>query len=165
MTVELREVTTLRQLKTFVKFPLSLYKGDPYYVPAMYSDELNTLRTDRNPAFEDSKARYWLAYRDGRVVGRVAAIIVPKHEQKWGENYMRFGWIDFIDDAEVLSTLMGAVEKWAREEGKDGVHGPLGFTDLDREGMLVEGFNEMTTLATIYNYPYYPKQLEALGYA
>ncbi len=164
MTVETREVTTLRQLKTFVKFPLSLYKGDPYYVPAMYSDELNTLRTDRNPAFEDSKARYWLAYRDGRVVGRVAAMIVPKHEQKWGENYMRFGWIDFIDDAEVLSTLMGAVEKWAREEGKDGVHGPLGFTDLDREGMLVEGFNEMTTLATIYNYPYYPKQLEALGY-
>ena len=164
MTVELREVTTLRQLKTFVKFPLSLYKGNPYYVPAMYTDELNTLRSDRNPAFEDSKARYWLAYRDGKGVGRIAAMIVPKHEQKWGENYMRFGWIDFIDNAEVLSALIGAVEQWAREEGKEGVHGPLGFTDLDREGMLVEGFNEMTTLATIYNYPYYPKRLEALGY-
>lgn len=164
MSVEIREVTTIRQLKTFIKFPLALYKKNPYYVPAMYNDELNTLRWDRNPAFEDARARYWLAYRDGKVVGRVAAMIIPKHAKKWGQNHMRFGWIDFIDDAEVVSALMGAVEDWAREEGKDAVHGPLGFTDLDREGMLVEGFNEMTTLATIYNYPYYPKHLEALGY-
>lgn len=164
MSVEIREVTTIRQLKTFIKFPLALYKNDPYYVPAIYNDELNTLRRDRNPAFEDARARYWLAYRDGKVVGRVAAMIISKHAQKWGQNHMRFGWIDFIDDAEVVSALMGAVEAWAREEGVDAVHGPLGFTDLDREGMLVEGFNEMTTLATIYNYPYYPKHLEALGY-
>lgn len=164
MTVELREVTTLRQLKTFIRFPLVLYKDNPYYVPALYNDELNTLRWDRNPAFEDARARYWLAYRDGRVAGRIAAMIIPKHERKWGQNLMRFGWIDFIDDPEVVSALMETVEKWAKEEGKEGVHGPLGFTDLDREGMLVEGFNEMTTLATIYNYPYYPKHLEALGY-
>jgi GNAT superfamily N-acetyltransferase len=164
MPVEIREVTTLRQLKTFIKFPLALYKNNPYYVPAIYNDELNTLRWDRNPAFEDARARYWLAYRDGKVVGRVAAMVIPKHAQKWGQNHMRFGWIDFIDDAEVVSALMGKVEAWAREEGKVAVHGPLGFTDLDREGMLVEGFDEMTTLATIYNYPYYPKRLEALGY-
>ena len=164
MSVEIREVTTIRQLKTFIRFPLALYKNNPYYVPALYNDELNTLRWDRNPAFEDARARYWLAYRDGRVVGRIAAMIIPKHERKWGQNLMRFGWIDFIDDVEVVSALMDTVEKWAKEEGKKGVHGPLGFTDLDREGMLVEGFNEMTTLATIYNYPYYPKHLEALGY-
>lgn len=164
MTVEIKEVTTLRQLKTFIKFPLSLYKANPYYVPAMYGDELNTLRKDRNPAFEDARARYWLAYRSGKVVGRVAAMIIPKEKIKWGVNLMRFGWIDFIDDAEVVKALMGAVEAWAKEEGTDGVHGPLGFTDLDREGMLVEGFNEMTTLATIYNYPYYPQRLEELGY-
>jgi GNAT superfamily N-acetyltransferase len=164
MSVEIREVTTIRQLKTFIKFPLALYKNNPYYVPAIYNDELNTLRWDRNPAFEDARARYWLAFRDGKVVGRVAAMIIPKYAQKWGQNHMRFGWIDFIDDAEVVSALMGRVEAWAREEGMDAVHGPLGFTDLDREGMLVEGFNEMTTLATIYNYPYYPKHLEALGY-
>lgn len=164
MTVEIREVTSIRQLKTFIRFPLSLYRGNPYYVPAMYSDELNTLRVDRNPAFEDARARYWLAYRDGKVVGRIAGMIVPKHEQKWGENYMRFGWIDFIDDRDVVSALLNTVEEWARQENKEGLHGPLGFTDLDREGMLVEGFNEMTTLATLYNYPYYPQHLEALGY-
>ena len=164
MTVEIKEVTTIRQLKTFIKFPLSLYRGSPYYVPALYTDELNTLRWDRNPAFEDARARYWLAYRDGKVVGRIAGMIISKHQQKWGQNLMRFGWIDFIDDAEVVRALMETVEQWAKEEGKEGVHGPLGFTDLDREGMLVEGFNEMTTLATIYNYPYYPKHLEALGY-
>ncbi len=164
MTVEIKEVTTIRQLKTFVKFPLSLYKGSQYYVPALYADELNTLRWDRNPAFEDARARYWLAYRDGKVAGRIAAMIISKHEQKWGQNLMRFGWIDFVDDAEVVKALMETVEQWAREEGKEGIHGPLGFTDLDREGMLVEGFKEMTTLATIYNYSYYPEQLESLGY-
>ncbi len=164
MPVELREVTSLRELKKFIRFPLSLYKNNPYYVPSLFLDDFNTLRKDRNPAFEDARARYWLAYRDGKMVGRIAGIIVPKHEKKWGENYMRFGWIDFIDDREVVQALIGVVEEWARQEGKDGVHGPLGFTDLDREGMLVEGFNEMVTMATIYNYPYYPKYLEELGY-
>lgn len=164
MTVEIKEVNTLRQLKTFIRFPLSLYKGNPYYVPNMFSDELNTLRADRNPAFEEATARYWLAYKGGKVAGRVAAMIVPKHEIKWGEKYMRFGWLDFINDTEVVSALMSTVEAWAKEEGKNGIHGPLGFTDLDREGMLVEGFEEVTTLATIYNYPYYPHHLEELGY-
>lgn len=164
MAVEIREVKTIKDLKTFIRYPLTLYKGNPYYVPNLFADELNTLRADRNPAFEDARARYWLAYRDNKIVGRVAAMIVLRHELKWGEKYMRFGWIDFIDDPEVVKALMDQVEGWARQEGKEGVHGPLGFTDLDREGMLVEGFEEMTTLATIYNYPYYPKRLEELGY-
>ncbi|NMC17388.1 MAG: GNAT family N-acetyltransferase [Chloroflexi bacterium] len=164
MAVEIREVTTIKGLKKFIRYPLTLYKGSPYYVPNLFADELNTLRADRNPAFEDARARYWMAYRENQAVGRVAAMIVPRHEEKWGEKYMRFGWIDFIDDAEVVKALMDTVENWARQEGKLGVHGPLGFTDLDREGMLVEGFDEMTTLATIYNYPYYPQRLEELGY-
>ncbi len=164
MAIEIREVTTVNGLRKFIRYPLALYKGSPYYVPNLFADELNTLRADRNPAFEDARARYWLAYRDGKAVGRVAAMIVPRHEEKWGEKYLRFGWIDFVDDPEVVKALMDQVEGWARQEGKEGVHGPLGFTDLDREGMLVEGFEEMTTLATIYNYPYYPERLEELGY-
>lgn len=165
MTVDIREVANNNELKTFIRYPHTLYKGNPYYVPSLFIDELNTLRKDKNPAFADSRARYWLAYRDGRIVGRVAALLVPKHEQKWGEKYMRFGWLDFIDDAEVAQALMGAVEQWAKEEGMQGVHGPLGFTDLDREGMLVEGYEDIATLATNYNYPYYLKRMEELGYA
>jgi len=164
MTLEIREVTNNKELRTFIRFPLSLYKGNPYYVPALYMDEMNTLRKDKNPAFEDAKAKYWLAYRNGKVVGRVAGIHVPKHEIKWGEKYVRFGWIDFIDDPEVSAALIGAVEDWAKEMGMEGIHGPLGFTDLDREGMLIDGFDEISCLATIYNYPYYPKHIEALGY-
>ena len=164
MTVEIHEVTTRQQLKAFIRFPLSLYKNHPYYVPALFMDEMNTLRKDKNAAFEDAQARYWLAYRDDKIVGRVAGIYVPKHERKWGEKFIRFGWIDFIDDAEVSAALIGEVEKWAREMGMKGIHGPLGFTDLDREGMLIDGFDELATYATIYNFPYYQKHIEALGY-
>ncbi len=165
MTVTIKEVTTLNELKAFIRFPLSLYRGHPNYVPALFFDELNTLRRDKNPAFEHCEARYWLAYRDGRIVGRIAGILNHLHIEKWNERYMRFGWIDFIDDEAVSAALLGAVETWAREAGMDAVHGPLGFTDMDREGMLVEGFDELATLATIYNYPYYPQYLEKLGYA
>jgi hypothetical protein len=165
MTVEIREVTSNRDLKTFIRFPLTLYKGNKYYVPSLFFDEMNMLRKDKNPAFADAKARYWLAYREGKIVGRVAALVLSKHEQKWGEKYMRFGWFDFIDDGEVSKALMGTVETWAKELGMKGIHGPLGFTDLDREGMLIEGFDEVATLATYYNYPYYQKHIEDLGYA
>ena len=164
MPLEIREVKTNTELKTFIRVPLSLYKGNPYYVPSLFADEMNTLRADKNPAFADAKARYWLAYRDGKVVGRIAGLYVPKHEIKWGDKYLRFGWIDFIDDPEVVKALMDQVDGWARELGMKGIHGPLGFTDLDREGMLVEGFDQLATLATIYNYPYYPKRLEELGF-
>lgn len=165
MTITLKEVTTLRDLKTFVRFAPKLYAGNPYYVPALFFDELNTLRRDRNPAFEHCEARYWLAYKDGKLAGRVAAILNHKHIEKWGQKYLRFGWLDFVDDVEVSAALLGAVEVWARETGMEAVHGPLGFTDLDREGMLIEGFAEVATLSTNHNFPYYPKHMERLGYA
>jgi ribosomal protein S18 acetylase RimI-like enzyme len=163
--IQLKEVKTLRDLRTFAKFPLQLYRGHPYYVPTLISDDINTLRRDKNPAFDFCEARYWLAYREGRVAGRIAAIYNPHHAEHWGQPYLRFGWIDFVDDPAVSAALLGAVEGWAREKGLIAVHGPLGFTDLDREGMLVEGFDELGTLATSYNYAYYPTHLEHLGYA
>lgn len=164
MTIEIKEIFSKRDLKKFVRFPLKLYKGSPYYVPSLFQDEMNTLSKDRNPAFTSSKARFWLAYKDGELAGRIAGMLIPQEEEKWGEKTIRFGWIDFIDDPQVAKALLAQVEDWAHEEGMTSVHGPLGFTDLDREGMMVEGFNEMTTLATIYNYPYYPNRLEELGY-
>lgn len=164
MTVELREVETLRDLRTFVTYPLALYRGNPYYVPTLIQDDIHTLRRDRNPAFDFCEARYWLAYSGKQVVGRLAAIVNPHHLVHWHQAYLRFGWTDFVDDPDVTAALFGAAEAWAREKGLTAVHGPLGFTDLDREGMLVEGFDELGTMATFYNYPYYPEHLERLGY-
>lgn len=165
MSVTLKEVSSLSELRAFIRFPSALYRGNPYWVPALFPDEYNTLRRDRNPAFEHCQARYWLAYREGRIVGRVAAILNRKHIEKWGQPYLRFGWLDFADDPQVSAALLGAVEGWARELGLAAVHGPLGFTDLDREGMLIEGFEELATLSTNYNYPYYPEHMQRLGYA
>jgi GNAT superfamily N-acetyltransferase len=164
MTITLQEVHTKRQLKQFVKFPLRLYRGNPYYVPAMYSGELTTLDREKNPAFEYCEARYWLAYEGRRVVGRVAAIINPRYNEKWNRPYMRFAWLDFMDDPAISAALIGAVEDWAREKGFKAVHGPIGFTGLDREGQLVEGFEELATMATQYNYAYYNDHLDRLGY-
>ncbi|MRR09159.1 hypothetical protein EG831_03540 [bacterium] len=165
MPVVIREVTDKKDLKRFIHFPFSLYRGHPNWVPPLLLDEFHTLRRDKNPAFEYCEARYWLAYKDGRLAGRIAGIINRRYIEKWGNTYARFGWVDFIDDAEVVESLFGAVEQWARERGMTGIHGPLGFTDMDHEGMLVEGFNELGTLAAIYNHPYYPRRLEAIGYA
>jgi GNAT superfamily N-acetyltransferase len=164
MTIEIKEVFTLKDLKSFIHFPFDLYRGNPNWVPTLLFDELNTLRRDKNPAFEHCETKYWLAWRDNRIVGRVAAILNRKHIEKWGQRYMRFGWIDFIDDSSVSAALMKTVETWAKDSGMLAVHGPLGFTDLDREGMLVDGFDELATLATIYNHPYYPQHMEKLGY-
>ncbi|MBN1267168.1 MAG: GNAT family N-acetyltransferase [Anaerolineales bacterium] len=164
MSVQIKEVKTRRELKLFIQFPHTLYRGNPYWVPNLFSDDLNTLRWDKNPAFAHCKARYWLAYVNGHIAGRIAAIMNNAHIEKWGQHYMRFGWFDFIDDPAVSTALLKQVENWALEESKTAVHGPLGFTDLDREGMLVEGFEELGTLATIYNYPYYPEHLENAGY-
>jgi len=164
MAVELREVTNRRGLRAFVQFPLGLYRGHPFYVPTLFEDDVNTLDWNRNPAFAFCQARYWLAYRDGEAVGRIAAIHNPRHAEKWGEPYLRFGWIDFVDDPEASAALLGAVEDWARRKDLKAVHGPLGFTDLDREGMLIEGFDELGTLATAYSYPYYPEHMARLGY-
>jgi hypothetical protein len=164
MAVEIRKVESGKDLRQFIDFPVRLYWDEPNYVPAPRLDEMRTLRKDRNPAFEFCEAEYWTAWKDGRITGRIAGIINHRYIEKWGNKYARFGWIDFIDDPEVSKSLLETVERWAASKGMKAVHGPLGFTDLDREGMLVEGFDQMATLATIYNYPYYPKHLEALGY-
>ncbi len=162
--VKIVKVENQRQLNTFIKFPFELYKDSPYWVPPLISDEKFTLDRTKNPAFEYSDARLWLAYKEGKVVGRIAGIINHSYISKWGKRYARFGWIDFIDDYEVSKALFDTVEAWARENELEGVHGPLGFCDLDKEGMLIEGFEEMGTFITIYNYPYYMKHIEAYGY-
>ncbi|HET7839114.1 MAG TPA: GNAT family N-acetyltransferase [Rectinemataceae bacterium] len=165
MSLEIRRVENLRQLKAFIRFPYRIYGGDPCWVPPLDFDDLGTLRKDKNPAFEHCEAEYWIAYRDGSPVGRIAGIINHPANEKWGTKLARFGWIDFVEDFEVAEALLRTVEDWARSKGLEGVHGPLGFTDFDREGMLVEGFAELATLATNYNRPYYPQYLERLGYA
>jgi GNAT superfamily N-acetyltransferase len=164
MDVQIKEVATKQDLKSFINFPFTLYRGNPYWVPNLVSDDLNTLGKDKNPAFETCDARYWLAYRNGKIAGRVAAILNHPHVEKWDQKYMRFGWLDFVDDLAVSGALVRTVEDWAKEKGMAAVHGPLGFTDMDREGMLVEGFDELATMATYYNHPYYPAHLEKLGY-
>jgi ribosomal protein S18 acetylase RimI-like enzyme len=160
----IKEVSSRKELKQFVRFPFSLYENHSCWVPPLILEELHTLRRDKNPAFEYCDARYWLAYKDGNIAGRIAGIINHRYVEKWGNNYARFGWVDFVDDPEVASSLFGTVEQWAMEKGMTGIHGPLGFTDMDHEGMLVEGFDELGTLAAIYNHPYYPGHLESLGY-
>lgn len=164
MSVEVIKVETIKQLKEFVNYNYELYKNCPYAVPELYEDAVNTLRKDRNAAFEFCEADYFLAMRDGKIVGRVAAIINKRANEQWGLKAARFGWVDFIDDAEVSAALISAVEQWARERGMTELQGPLGFTDFDREGMLVEGFDRLGTMATIYNYPYYPQHMERLGF-
>lgn len=164
MSITIKEVSDPRSLRKFIDFPCQLYKHNPYWVPSLRSDELNTLRKDKNPAFAFCQAKYWLAYKDGKLVGRVAGIINPRYQERWGNNYARFGWIDFVDDAQVSRALLHTVEEWAKEQGMQAVHGPLGFTDLDPEAMLVEGFEEMGTLAAIYNHPYYATHMEGAGY-
>jgi GNAT superfamily N-acetyltransferase len=162
--VEIVKVENQRQLNTFIKFPHKLYKDNPYWVPPMTSDEKFTLNKEKNPAFEYCEAELWLACKDGKTAGRIAGIINHSFIEKWGKKYARFGWVDFIDDYEVSKALFDTVEAWAKEKGLECVHGPLGFCDLDKEGMLVQGFEEMGTFITIYNYPYYMKHLEAYGY-
>lgn len=164
MSVKIVKVENNRQLKRFVNFVNELYKGNPYFVPELFTDAMNTLRKDRNAAFEFCDADYFLAYKDGKLAGRIAVIVNNKANEVWGLKAARFGWVDFIDDAEVVDALFATAEAWARERGLTELQGPLGFTDLDREGMLIEGFDRLGTMATIYNHPYYPKHLERLGY-
>ena len=164
MAVTIIPVKTRKELKQFIRFNYELYKNNPYSVPDLYEDMLGTLDPKRNPAFDFCEAECFLAMRDGKIVGRVAAIINKHANEKWNINAVRFGWIDFIDDQEVSKALLDTVEQWGRERGMSEIQGPLGFTDLDPEGMLIEGFDRISTMATIYNYPYYPIHMEKLGY-
>lgn len=164
MTLQIKTVSTRKELKVFVRFANKMYKGNKYYVPAMPMDELNTLDPAKNAAYEFSEAELYLAYKGKEVVGRVAAIINHKANDAWKVKQVRFGWIDFIDDINVSSALLDAVAEFGRSRGMTQIVGPLGFTDFDPEGMLVEGFDKLSTMALIYNHPYYPEHMKQLGY-
>ncbi len=164
MAVTIKKVSTKRDLKRFIRFNYELYKHNPYSVPDLYDDMLNTFNKQKNAAFEFCEAEYFLAYKEGKLVGRVAAIINRRANETWQKKEVRFGWIDFIDDTEVSEALIRAVEQWGKERGMTHIQGPLGFTDMDAEGMLIEGFDQLGTMATIYNYPYYPAHIERLGF-
>lgn len=163
MSVEIKKVTTKSELKRFIRFNYEFYKDNPYSVPDLYDDMLNTFSPKKNAAFEFCEADYFLALRDGKIVGRVAAIINRRANETWNRKTVRFGWIDFVDDMEVSTALIDTVKQWGKERGMTEIEGPLGFTDMDAEGMLVEGFDQLSTMATIYNYPYYPQHMERLG--
>lgn len=164
--IEIRQIEPKRSnLKRFTRFQIDLYRGNEYYVPPMITDDVNTLDPQRNPAFDFCEAAYFMAYKGGKPVGRIAVIINRQVNEKEGKKNARFGFVDFIDDESVSSALFRAAEQWARDKGMQALVGPLGFTDLDHEGMLVDGFEELSTMATIYNYPYYARHLEALGYS
>ncbi len=162
--VEVREVQTKSELRKFVNYPNVLYRDVPQFIPSLYGDDLSDWDPRKNPAFDYCEAKCFLAWRDGEIVGRIGAILSRRANEKWNLNRMRFSQVDFIDDPEVSAALFKAVEDFAREKGCDEVHGPLGFTDLDREGMLVEGFDRRSMFITYYNHPYYNTHLERLGY-
>ena len=162
-SVEIRKVNTSKELKRFIRFNYEFYKGNPYSVPDLYDDMLRTFSPAKNPAFEFCEADYFMAYRNGKPVGRVAAIINHRANETWNRKEVRFGWIDFIDDLEVSQALLHTVAQWGKQRGMDTLTGPLGFTDMDAEGMLIEGFDQLSTMATTYNYPYYPQHMERLN--
>ena len=162
--VEIREVKTRAERKIFCDLPNRFYMDNPNFVPAFFGDDVDDWDEKKNPAFEYCEAKSWLAYRDGEVVGRIGAILSHAANEKWGTKRMRFSQVDFIDDPEVSKALFDTVEQWAREKGMEEVHGPLGFCDLDREGMLVDGFDRRSMFYTYYNDPYYLDHLTALGY-
>lgn len=164
-SITIKKVETKEDLKAFIEFHYDLYEGNEYDVPNLYSDEVNTLSKEKNAAFDFCVANYYLAIRENKVVGRVAAIINNRANEKWNQKRVRFGWIDFIEDKEVLEALLKAVEDFGKAHGMNEIVGPLGFTDMDPEGMLTWGFDQLGTMPTIYNYDYYPRLLESLpGY-
>lgn len=165
MAVEIREITpTKSNLKKYTKFGIDLYKGNDYYVPPLIMDDVETLSPDKNPAFDYCKAKSWMAYRDGKPVGRITGIINTVVNERTGKRDLRFGFLDFIDDKEVVDALFDALAEWGRSQGLTSMVGPIGFSDMDHEGMLTEGFEELGTMATIYNYPYYPQHMERMGF-
>lgn len=162
--VTIKRVTSKNELRKFVSYPNKLYKDVSQFVPAFYGDDMADWDKKKNPAFEYCEAECFLAYRDGEIVGRIGAILSHKANATWNTNYMRFSQVDFIDDDEVSSALFNAVEEYAREKGCDKIQGPLGFCDMDREGMLIEGYDNISLSITYYNHPYYNTHLEKLGY-
>ena len=165
MALEIRKITPRRgELKRFVHFGIEMYNGNEFFVPPLVMDEINTLNPKNNPAFESCESAYFMAFDAGKPVGRIAGIINNVVNEKTGKKTVRFGYIDFIDDRKVSEALIKTVEEWGKSKGMEEIAGPLGFTDLDPEGMLIEGFDQESTMATIYNYPYYKEHIEALGF-
>ena len=161
--VEIREIRTKRELKQFIQFANDLYADCPYYCPPLFFDEMNCFNAEKNPALEVCEFQLWMAFRDGKAVGRIAGIINHRANEKWGYKHVRFGWFDFIDDPEVSRALLDTVVAWGKERGMDALNGPVGFTDFDHEGLLLEGYEYLAVMASLYNYPYYVKHVEAYG--
>lgn len=163
MSVTIKEIHTRRELREFIEFANRLYKDCPYYCPPLFFDEMNCFDAEKNPALEVCDYQLWMAYRDGQAVGRVAGIINHRANEKWGYKHVRFGWFDFVDDREVSKALLDTVVAWGKERGMDALNGPVGFTDFDHEGLLLEGYDYLAVMASLYNYPYYVKHVEAYG--
>jgi len=161
--IKIQTVRTKQQLQQFVQFYYDLYRDNDHAVPFLYSDEMATLKRDKNPSFECCEAEYFLAVKDSRIVGRIAAIINRRANERWNCRQVRFGWFDFIDDIEVSTELLKAAEDWGRKKGMTEIIGPMGFIDTDREGMLVDGFDQLATMYVNYNEPYYPRHMERIG--
>jgi len=161
MAIEIRQINSKRELKQFIQFANDLYVDCPYYCPPLFFDEMNCFEPDHNPALEVCEYQLWMAFRDGKAVGRIAGIINHKANEKWNYKHVRFGWFDFIDDLEVSRTLLDTVVAWGKERGMDALNGPVGFTDFDHEGLLIDGYDYPAVMASLYNYPYYVKHMEA----
>ncbi len=163
MAVEIREIHTKRELRRFIQFANDLYKDCPYYCPPLFFDEMNCFNVETNPALEVSEYQLWMAYRDGKPVGRIAGIINRRANETWNYKHVRFGWFDFIDDLEVSKALLDTVAAWGKERGMDALNGPVGFTDFDHEGLLLEGYDYPAVMSSLYNYPYYVQHMDAYG--
>jgi hypothetical protein len=164
MAVIIREVSSKKELKEFIWFGINMYKDCEFAAPPLMMDDLLNLTKGKNPALDFCDLALFVAYKENKMVGRIAAIINPVANDTWKEKNARFGWVDFIDDMEVSKALFDKAIVWAKSKGMTSIHGPLGFTDFDHEGLLIEGYDKLGTLATIYNYPYYPKHIEKYGF-
>ena len=163
MALEIREITTRKELKQFIEFTNTLYRECEYYCPPLFFDEMNCFDKEKNPALEVCDYKLWMAYRDGKAVGRIAGVVNYKANEKWGYKNARFGWFDFIDDLEVSKALLDTVAAWGREKGMTAINGPVGFTDFDHQGLLLEGYDYLAPMASLYNFPYYVKHFDAYG--
>lgn len=163
MAVEIKEITTHKELKQFIEFTNTLYRECEYYCPPLFFDEVNCFDKEKNPALEVCDYKLWMAFRDGKAVGRIAGIVNYKANEKWGCKNARFGWFDFIDDLEVSKALLDTVAAWGKEKGMTAINGPVGFTDFDHQGLLLEGYDYLAPMASLYNFPYYVKHFDAYG--
>lgn len=163
MALEIKEITTRKELKQFIEFTNTLYRESEYYCPPLFFDEVNCFNKEKNPALEVCDYKLWMAYRDGKAVGRIAGIVNYKANEKWGYKNARFGWFDFIDDLEVSKALLDTVAAWGKEKGMTAINGPVGFTDFDHQGLLLEGYEYLAPMASLYNFPYYVKHFDAYG--